>query len=51
MGTFNFGKSRDIARVALPEDRARDRATALKILGEAVAIAVALTLIVVLLPL
>jgi hypothetical protein len=51
MGTFNFGKSRDIARVSLPEDRARDRATALKILGEAVAIALVLTLVVVLLPL
>jgi len=51
MGTFNFGKSRDIARVASPEDRARDRATALKILGEAVALAAILTAVVVALPL
>lgn len=51
MGTFNLGKSRDIARVALPEDRARDRATALKILAQSAVIASALTLVVVLLPL
>jgi hypothetical protein len=51
MGTFNFGKSRDLARVAAPEDRARDRKTALNILFQAAALALAMTLVVVILPL
>jgi hypothetical protein len=51
MGTFNFGRSRDIARVSSPEDRAADRKTALSILGQAALLAAALTLIVILLPL
>ena len=51
MGTFNFGRSRDIARVASPEDRARDRKTALSILVQAVGLAALLTAIVVALPL
>lgn len=51
MGTFNFGKSRDLARVASPEDRARDRKTALNILGQAVVLALAITLVVIFLPL
>ena len=51
MGTFNFGKSRDLARVASPEDRARDRKTALSILAESAAIAVVITAIVMALPL
>jgi hypothetical protein len=51
MGTFNFGRSRDIARVASPEDRAQDRKTALSILGQAALLAAGLTLIVILLPL
>jgi len=33
-GTFNVGKMGDIKRVASVEDRAADRATALKILGK-----------------
>ena len=51
MGTFNFGPSRDIARVASSEDRARDRKTALSILFQAVGLAALLTAIVVALPL
>lgn len=51
MGTFNFGKSREIARVASPEDRAHDRKTALVILAHAAALATLITIIVVLLPL
>lgn len=51
MGSFNFGKSRDIARVASKEDRASDRKTAISILLQSAALAVALTVVVVLLPL
>jgi len=51
MGTFNFGKARDLARVASPEDRARDRKTALLILGESVLIAAGITALVAALPL
>jgi len=51
MGTFNFGKSREVAQVASPEDRAFDRKTALSILAQSAAIALALTVIVVILPL
>lgn len=51
MGTFNFGRSRDIARVTSLEDRASDRKTALSILGQAALLAIGLTLIVILLPL
>ena len=51
MGTFNFGPSRDIARVASPEDRARDRKTALSILFQAAGLAALLTAMVVALPL
>lgn len=51
MGTFNFGPSREIARVASPEDRARDRKTALSILFQAAGLAALLTAVVVALPL
>jgi hypothetical protein len=51
MGTFNFGKSRDIARVSSPEDRASDRKTALSILGQSALLALVLTGVVVALPL
>lgn len=51
MGTFNFGKSRDLAQVASPEDRAHDRKTALLILGESAVIAVGITILVMVLPL
>ncbi len=51
MGSFNFGKSRDITRVASKEDRASDRKTAISILLQSAALAVVLTAVVVLLPL
>ena len=50
-GTFNFGKMGEISRVADPADRAADRRTALVIFGQSTLYAVALTLLVVLLPL
>jgi len=51
MGTFNFGRTRDLARVASPEDRARDRKTALTILFQSAGLAALLTAVVVALPL
>lgn len=51
MGTFNFGKSRDLARVASPDDRAHDRKRALSILGESAVIAAGITILVMVLPL
>lgn len=50
-GTFNFGKMGEISRVADPADRAADRRTALLIFGQSALYAVALTLLVVALPL
>lgn len=51
MGTFNFGKLGDIARVADPASKAADRKTALKILGEALFYAAITTAVVAVLPL
>jgi hypothetical protein len=42
-GTFNFGKLGKISRVASAQDRRADQITALKILGQAVLLAVAIT--------
>jgi len=50
MGTFNLGKLGDIARVQNPEDRSADRKTALKILAQSAALALALTASSLLLP-
>ena len=49
-GTFNVGKLGDIKRVASKEDRAADRATALKILGKSFVLAALATLVVFVLP-
>ena len=43
MGTFNFGKMGQISKVQSPEDRARDRKFALKLLGKAVLLAAVIT--------
>lgn len=51
MGTFNLGHLGKISRVASPEDRARDRKTALAILGQSLAVALVATIIAVGLPL
>ena len=45
MGTFNFGKMGQISKVQSPEDRARDRKFALKLLGKAVLLAAVITLL------
>jgi len=50
-GTFNFGKLGDLSRVSNPEDKAADRATALKILGKSFLLASIATLVVLVLPL
>jgi len=50
-GTFNFGKLGEMSRVADPADRAADRRTALLIFGQSALYAVALTLLVIALPL
>ena len=50
-GTFNFGKMGQMSRVADPADRAADRRTALIIFAQSALYAVALTLLVVALPL
>jgi len=50
-GTFNFGKMGQISRVADPADRAADRRTALIIFAQSALYALALTLLVVALPL
>jgi len=50
MGTFNFGSLGSIARVSDPASRAQDRATAIRILLQSLAIAIVLTLIVGVLP-
>ena len=42
-GTFNLGKLGQISKVANPEDKAADRKTALSILAQATALALALT--------
>lgn len=49
-GTFNIGKLGDIKRVATKEDRAADRATALKILGKSFLIAALATGLVLVIP-
>jgi hypothetical protein len=49
-GTFNIGKLGDIKRVASKEDRAADRATALKILGKSFLLASLATAAVLVLP-
>jgi len=51
MGTFNFGKAGQLSKVQSPEDLAADRATALSILGQAFIVALAITALIVLLPL
>jgi len=51
MGTFNLGKLGDISRVQSPEDRKADRKTALTILTQSALMALALTAILVVLPL
>ena len=50
MGTFNLGKLGDITRVQSAEDRKADRKTALMILTQSAALAAALTLVLVALP-
>jgi hypothetical protein len=50
-GTFNFGKLGDLSRVSNPQDKAADRATALKILGKSFLLASIATLVVLVLPL
>jgi len=49
-GTLNVGKMGDIKRVASVEDRAADRATALKILGKSFLLASIATAVVLVLP-
>ena len=49
-GTFNVGKMGDIKRVTSKEDRAADRATALKILGKSFLLAFIATAVVLVLP-
>ena len=49
-GTFNVGKMGDIKRVTNKEDRAADRATALKILGKSFLLASIATAVVLVLP-
>ena len=49
-GTFNVGKMGDTKRVASVEDRAADRATALKILGKSFLLASIATAVVLVLP-
>ena len=51
MGTFNFGKTREIAKVASAEDRARDRRTAIRIFMQSAVLAAVITLAIVILPL
>jgi len=51
MGTFNLGKLGDISRVQSPEDRSADRKTATIILLQGVLLALALTVILVSIPL
>jgi hypothetical protein len=51
MGTFNFGSLGKLSRVAAPEDRKRDRRTAISILLQALSLALTITLIIYLLPL
>lgn len=50
MGTFNLGKLGDITRVQSAEDRKADRKTALVMLIQSAALAAALTLVLVALP-
>ncbi|CAB4974668.1 unannotated protein [freshwater metagenome] len=51
MGTFNFGKLGQISRVSDSASKLADRKTALKILGQSLFLALAITLVVVALPL
>jgi hypothetical protein len=50
MGTFNLGKLGDLSRVQSAEDRKADRKTALSILLQSAALAAALTLVLVAIP-
>jgi hypothetical protein len=50
LGTFNLGKLGDLSRVQDPEDRKRDRKTALSILIQSAGLAFVLSAIVVALP-
>lgn len=50
MGTFNLGKLGDLSRVQNAEDRKADRKTALTILMQSAALALAITTVLVLLP-
>lgn len=50
MGTFNFGKLGELSKVADKDDLARDRATALSILSQAIVLAIAITGLVLLIP-
>lgn len=51
MGTFNLGKLGDITRVQSPEDRKADRKTAVSILLQSALLALALTALLVIVPL
>ena len=51
MGTFNLGKLGQLSRVADPEHRKADRRTALTLLLQALVLAFAITVVVVVLPL
>lgn len=51
MGTFNLGKLGDITRVQSPEDRRADRKTAVSILLQSALLALALTALLVIVPL
>lgn len=51
MGTFNLGKLGDLTRVQSPEDRKADRKTALSIFAQSAILALAITILLVYLPL
>lgn len=50
MGTFNFGKLGELSKVADKDDLARDRATAMSILSQSIILAIAITGLVLLIP-
>jgi hypothetical protein len=50
MGTFNFGKLGELSKVADKDDLAKDRATAISILSQAIVLAIAITGLIVLIP-
>jgi hypothetical protein len=51
LGTFNFGKIGQLAKVANKEDKAADRATAISILTQSIILAAAITGLIYFLPL